>query len=144
MKLKATVKKKGVGTCRRQRKNGSDWGGRETRQKTSGLAPFLSPCFPTPCLWGCVGLKCQQSPPFCMWQHPFLLNCGANVWQSRCGAEGCRLWFITCAKDRRVPRVCFGKSRVTSFTFFCSVCMHMSSLIKSANASLKSLANVSF
>ena len=144
MRLKATVEKKGVGTCRKQRKNGSDWGSHEMRQKTSGLAPFFSPCIPTLCLWGCLGLKHQQSPPFCVWQHPFLLNRGADVWQSRYGAECCQLQFLTHAEDRRVPRGCFGKSRVTSFRFFCLVCMQISSLIKSASASLKSLANVSF
>lgn len=63
LRLKATVEMKGVGMCKRQRKNGSNWGGHETRQKRSGLAPFLSPCFPTPCLWGCSGLRCQHSTP---------------------------------------------------------------------------------
>lgn len=43
MRFKATVEKKGVGTYRRQRQNGSDWGGHEMRQKASGLIPFLSP-----------------------------------------------------------------------------------------------------
>lgn len=140
MRLKATVEKKGVGTCRRQRRNGSDWGGCEMRQKTSGLAPFLSPCFPEPCLWGCLGLKCQQSPPFCMGQRPFLLNCSANVWQSRQGAEDCRLRFITHGGDRRMPRDALERNRVTSFRFFCLVYVQISSLIKSANALLKSFA----
>jgi len=76
-----------------------------------------------------------------MWQHLFV--CSANVWQSRHGAESCQLRVITHARDRKVPRGCFGKSRVTSFRFFCLVYLQISLLIKSAKAWLKSLANVS-
>lgn len=56
------------------------------------------------------------------------------------GAEDCWLQFITHAGGRRVPGDALERNGVTSFWFFCLVYVQISSLIKSANALLKSLA----